>query len=87
MRSDRLDLLQYHAWNYADPSYLDDLFHLEELRSEGLIRHLGLTNFDTDHLRVVLASGIKVVSNHIRFSLLDKRASRELLLENMEIGL
>jgi aryl-alcohol dehydrogenase-like predicted oxidoreductase/enamine deaminase RidA (YjgF/YER057c/UK114 family) len=78
LRADQLDLLQYHAWNYADPSYLDDLFYLEELRQEGLIRHLGLTNFDTDHLRVVLTTGIEVVSNQVCFSLLDQRASRDM---------
>ncbi len=78
LRTERLDLLQYHAWNYADPSYLDDLFYLEELRREGLIGHLGLTNFDTDHLRVVLASGIEVVSNQVCYSLLDQRASRDM---------
>jgi aryl-alcohol dehydrogenase-like predicted oxidoreductase/enamine deaminase RidA (YjgF/YER057c/UK114 family) len=78
LRSDSIDLLQYHAWNYADPTYLDDLIYLEELRQEGLIRHLGLTNFDTDHLRVVLASGITVVSNQVCFSLLDQRASRDM---------
>jgi len=76
LRSERLDLLQYHAWNYADPTYLDDLFALQELQDEGLIRHLGLTNFDTAHLRVVLETGIKVVSNQVCFSLLDQRAAR-----------
>ncbi len=76
LQSDRLDLLQYHAWNYADPSYLDDLFYLQELKDEGLIRHLGLTNFDTAHLEVVLATGIDVVSNQVCYSLLDQRASR-----------
>jgi len=74
LQTKRLDLLQYHAWNYADPSYLDDLLFLQELQKEGLIRHLGLTNFDTAHLRVVLESGIDVVSNQICFSLLDQRA-------------
>ena len=29
LQTDSIDLLQYHAWNYADPSYLDDLFHLQ----------------------------------------------------------
>jgi aryl-alcohol dehydrogenase-like predicted oxidoreductase/enamine deaminase RidA (YjgF/YER057c/UK114 family) len=75
LQTDRLDLLQYHAWNYADPSYLDDLFYLQELQEEGLIRHLGLTNFDTAHLRIVLETGINVVSNQICFSLLDQRAT------------
>lgn len=71
-----IDLLQFHAWSYPDPSYLDCLFHLQELRNEGLIRHLGVTNFDTEHLAMVLASGIEVVSNQVSFSLLDRRAGR-----------
>ncbi|UCC26153.1 MAG: aldo/keto reductase [Gemmatimonadales bacterium] len=70
---DRIDLLQYHAWRYSDPSWLDHLLWLDELRAEGLIRHLGLTNFDTEHLALVLHTGIPVVSNQICFSLLDRR--------------
>ena len=74
LRSESLDVLQFHAWSYPDPSYLDALFYLQELKDEGLIRHLGLTNFDTAHLRVVVESGIDVVSNQVCFSLLDQRA-------------
>jgi aryl-alcohol dehydrogenase-like predicted oxidoreductase/enamine deaminase RidA (YjgF/YER057c/UK114 family) len=72
---DTIDLLQYHAWNYADESWLETLFDLQDLRTQGLIRHLGLTNVDTAHLRVVVASGIDVVSNQVSFSLLDQRAA------------
>jgi len=78
LQTDRLDLLQYHAWNYADPSYLDELIYLQELQDEGLIGHLGLTNFDTAHLSIVLETGIKVVSNQICFSLLDQRAANDM---------
>ena len=78
LQTERLDLLQYHAWNYADPSYLDDHFHLQALQDEGLIRHLGLTNFDTAHLSIVLETGIRVVSNQICFSLLDQRAAGDM---------
>lgn len=74
MQMEQLDLLQYHAWNYADAAWLDDLFWLQELKEEGLIRHLGLTNFDAAHLNMVLQSGIKVVSNQISYSLIDQRA-------------
>ena len=70
-----IDLMQFHAWNYADPSWLDALFFLQELKGEGLVRHLGLTNFDTAHLRIVVTSGIEVVSNQVSFSLLDRRAA------------
>ncbi len=74
MQTNQLDLLQFHSWNYADPVWLDCLFWLQELKKEGLIRHLGLTNVDTAHLRIVLNSGIDVVSNQVSFSLLDQRA-------------
>ena len=75
LQKQQLDLLQYHAWNYADPSWLDDLYWLQELQEEGLIRHLGLTNFDAAHLEMVIQSGIKVVSNQICYSLIDQRAA------------
>ena len=74
MRADRLDLLQFHSWNYADPSYLDTLFFLQELKDEGLIRYLGMTNTDTAHLRLIINSGIDIASNQVCFSLLDQRA-------------
>ena len=70
-----IDLMQFHAWTFADPRWLDALFYLDELRREGLIRHLGLTNFDTAHLRICLTSGIPIVSNQVSFSLVDRRAA------------
>lgn len=73
LRVEAVDLLQFHAWNYADPSWLDGLFYLQELKREGLIRHLGLTNVDAPHLAMALQSGIEIVSNQVCFSLLDRR--------------
>ena len=55
------------------------MFELDELRKEGLIRHLGVTNFDTAHLAMLLHSGIPIVSNQVCFSLLDRRARRSML--------
>lgn len=75
MQSERIDLMQFHAWSYAHPSWVDCLFWLKEHQEQGLIAHLGLTNFDTAHLQIVVNSGIKVVSNQICYSLLDQRAA------------
>jgi aryl-alcohol dehydrogenase-like predicted oxidoreductase/enamine deaminase RidA (YjgF/YER057c/UK114 family) len=83
---ERIDLLQFHAWNYADPRWLDCLFWLQELKQEGLMHHVGLTNFDTAHLRVPLASGIDVVSNQVCFSLLDRRPEQRMLAFCQERG-
>ncbi len=77
-QTNKLDLLQFHAWNYADPNWLDCLYWLQELKEEGLIKQLGLTNFDTAHVRIVVNSGIKIVSNQVCFSLLDQRATKSM---------
>ena len=61
--------------NIAEQCGEHDAFWLQELKDEGLIRHLGLTNVDTAHLRVIVHSGIDIVSNQVCFSLLDQRAA------------
>ncbi|HZJ09663.1 MAG TPA: aldo/keto reductase, partial [Trueperaceae bacterium] len=76
LQTDRLELLQFHTWTYDDPAWLDALFHLADLRSEGLIGAIGLTNVDTAHLNLALASGVPIVSNQVSFSLLDRRAAQ-----------
>jgi len=73
MGVDRLDLLQFHWWDYSDRGYLDALRHLADLREEGQIRHLALTNFDTERLRIIADDGIRVVSNQVQYSLIDRR--------------
>lgn len=78
LQLEALPLLQYHAWTFADPVWLDCLGWLDELRREGLIRYLGVTNFDTAHLQVALASGFELVSNQVCYSLLDRRPSQGL---------
>jgi aryl-alcohol dehydrogenase-like predicted oxidoreductase len=57
MGVDRLDLLQFHWWDYHDRGYLDALQHLADLRDEGQIRHVALTNFDTERPRVIAEHG------------------------------
>ncbi len=75
MKLERLPLLQFHAWSYADPSWIDAMLWLDELRQEGMIAHLGLTNTDTAHLRLMVESGIPIVTNQVCYSLLDQRAA------------
>ncbi|MEZ5823689.1 MAG: aldo/keto reductase [Geminicoccaceae bacterium] len=48
LRVERLDLVQFHWWNYDVDGYLDAWGYLQELRKVGKIRHLGITNFDAD---------------------------------------
>ncbi len=70
-----IDLLQLHWWQFENPGYLDAMSALDQLRRQGLIRNLGVTNFDTDHLTVLVAEGSPILTNQVCFSLLDRRAA------------
>ncbi|MDG2197959.1 MAG: aldo/keto reductase [SAR324 cluster bacterium] len=75
---EQLDLLQFHWWTFQHPAWLDALHELAELRERGLIKELGVTNFDAAHLHLALADGIPIRSNQVSFSLLDRRAGGSL---------
>lgn len=78
LRGKPIDLMQFHAWTFADAHWLDALAHLNALKRDGLIRHIGVTNFDAAHLRIAVASGIQLLTNQVSFSLLDQRAAGRL---------
>ena len=73
MGMDRLDLLQFHWWDYRDSRYLDALSHLADLRDEDRIREVALTNFDTRRMQDIAGHGVRVVSNQVQYSLIDRR--------------
>jgi aryl-alcohol dehydrogenase-like predicted oxidoreductase len=73
MGVDTLDMLQFHWWDYQDKNYLKAIQFLDELREEGIISTLGLTNFDTIHLEEFLKMGINIISNQVQYSLIDRR--------------
>lgn len=73
LRCERLDLVQFHWWDYSVPGVLDAASWLDELRREGKIELLGGTNFDTQHTAGLLAAGIPIVSTQVQYSLLDDR--------------
>ena len=73
MHVSSLDLLQLHWWDYNNPYYMDALKYLSDLKDKGSIRHLALTNFDTEHLQIIIDSDIQIASNQIQFSIIDRR--------------
>jgi aryl-alcohol dehydrogenase-like predicted oxidoreductase len=69
---ERLDLVQFHWWDYAVPGCLETVGHLAELQQEGVIDRLGVTNFDLAHTRAI-SEAVDLVSAQVQFSLLDRR--------------
>ncbi|KAL4794888.1 NADP-dependent oxidoreductase domain-containing protein [Aspergillus venezuelensis] len=70
LNTDRIDLLQFHWQFYNDNQYIKALQYLQE---DTRVKHLGLCNFDTEHMARVVESGVKIVSNQVQFSLIDSR--------------
>ena len=78
MQTDCIDLMQFHWWSFEHPQYIDAMAELAALRRQGWIKHLGLTNFDTAHLRLLLSQGVPMATNQVCISLLDRRALGEM---------
>ena len=66
LKTERIDLVQFHWWDYEQPRYVDAMGWLDELRLEGKVRNLGTTNFDTPRLSEILAAGIPLVSQQLQ---------------------
>ena len=86
LQTDCIDLLQFHWWTFDHPGYIDAMLELAKLREVGLIAHIGLANFDTAHLRVLLNEGIPIASNQVCMSLLDRRGTEAMSALCLERG-
>ncbi|MFK7802917.1 MAG: aldo/keto reductase, partial [Anaerolineae bacterium] len=73
LRLPKLNLVQFHWWDYQFPGYLKTLHILKELQQAGKIDKISVTNFDADHIVEICESGIDLVSAQVQYSLLDQR--------------
>lgn len=70
---ERLDLVQFHWWDYETPGLQRLVDGLLRAQAAGKIRYLGVTNFDLPHVRQIVESGAAVVASQSQYSLLDRR--------------
>ena len=76
LEQDTLDMVQFHWWDWSVPGHLDSLGWLMDMRREGKLRHVGVTNYDCDHLQEAIDAGIGIVSHQVQYSPLDARPDR-----------
>ncbi len=69
LRSERLDLVQFHWWDYSVPGYVEAAVALSRLKDKGKIAHIGVTNFDVPHLAQILDAGVPVIALQAQYSL------------------
>ncbi len=74
----RLDLVQFHWWDYRILGWLETLDILADLQQQGKIAELGLTNFDAERTEEIVARGVPIAAIQTQYSLLDRRPRQHL---------
>jgi len=81
LKIERLDLVQFHWWDYAAPHWPETAQWLEELRQSGKIHKVSGTNFDTDHMVAMIDAGVPLTTMQVQYSLLDTRPAKRMVEE------
>lgn len=79
LRTDCVDLVQFHWWDYRVPRYLEVLGFLFRLKEAGKIRAIGLTNFNSDRLLEIIHAGFNIASIQVQYSLIDRRCEATMI--------
>ena len=66
------NLVQLHVWDYEAGGFVEAAQELAQ-QTANLGGDVGVTNFDVPRLTMLLDAGVKVASNQVQYSLLDRR--------------
>lgn len=76
---ERLDVVQFHWWDYDVPRFVEVAQALVRQQALGKVRLIGLTNFDTASVETFVAAGVPVVSHQVQYSVLDRRPAASMV--------
>lgn len=79
LQTERLDLVQFHWWDYRVPRYVEAALELVRLQKAGKIDRIGVTNFDVPRLKELVDAGVPVFTHQLQYSLLDERPRHGML--------
>ena len=83
---ERLDLVQFHWWDYEVDRQVEVASWLADLRQAGKIANIGGTNFDTTQMLRIIDAGVPLVSMQVQYSLLDTRPARQMVVAAKQAG-
>ncbi|MFI0848483.1 aldo/keto reductase [Mesorhizobium sp. IMUNJ 23232] len=86
LKLERLDLVQFHWWDYAADRWLETSVWLEDLRRAGKIHKVSATNFDTGRMLQIIEAGVPLTSMQVQYSLLDNRPAKRKVAAAIEHG-
>ncbi len=78
LHKSHLDVVQFHWWDYEIPGMVETAKDLQYLKDIGKIRHVSVTNFDTENLKKLVDAGVTITSCQAQYSLFDRRVEKNL---------
>ncbi len=78
LQQERLDMVQFHWWNYEVPGWVEAAQWLQEIQQAGKIELLSLTNFNSAKTQEILDAGVRLSTTQVQYSLLDPRPAKAL---------
>ena len=84
---ERLDMVQFHWWDYGTRRYVEIGLELARLAEHGKIRFVGATNFDVPRLDELIRAGVPIKSHQIQYSLIDDRPAQGMVQYCREHGI
>ncbi len=79
LRTERIDLVQFHWWDYEAPGWLEAATWLADLKRAGKIDLLGGTNFDTERMVAMIEAGVPLATMQVQYSVLDRRPHHKMV--------
>ena len=61
-----MDLVQFHWWDTSVSGYVAALGVLNDLVGRGLVKKIGITNFDINTTKILLNAGIPIMSTQVK---------------------
>jgi len=84
--TDTIDLYMVH-WPITEYSVADAFATLADLKREGKIRHIGVSNFGVQQMTEALATGVELAANQLAYSLLTRSIELEIMPMCREKGI
>lgn len=80
LKVERLDVVQYYWWDPdGKPGFVDTGLILRDLQAAGKIARIGVSNFNTRQLRMLVDGGVPIATNQPQYSPVDRRPESQMI--------
>lgn len=88
LKVERLDVVQYYWWDPdGKPGFVDTGLILRDLQAAGKIARIGVSNFNTRQLKMLVDAGISIATNQPQYSPVDRRPESQMIPYCQEQGI